>query len=78
MIADHHLPVDVVNATLTDPARIAHLPDGSTIYMRRYFDNALQQDMLIRAFVEGVDGEKAVVSIERTSEIEKYFPWVGE
>jgi len=77
-IAEHGLPGDIVRATLADPARIARLPGGAMIYMRRYFDPALQQDMLMRAFVEDVDGEKSVVSIERTAEIEKYFPWVGE
>ena len=78
MIADSGLPEDIVRATLADPARIARLPGGKMIYMRRYFDQSLQCDMLMRAFVEHVEGHKSVASIERTSEIEKYFPWVSE
>lgn len=46
--------------------------------MRRYFDAALQRDMLLRAVVENIDGEKAVITAYRTSEIEKFFPWVSE
>jgi hypothetical protein len=34
--------------------------------------------MLMRAFVEEVEGKKSVVSVQRTAEIEKYFPWVSE
>ena len=78
MIVERDLPVDVVEATLKDPARIARLPGGRAIYMRRYFDAALQRDMLLRAVVENIDGEKAVITAYRTSEIEKFFPWVSE
>jgi hypothetical protein len=77
-IAVNDLPEDIVRATLADPARIARLPGGAMIYMRRYFDQALQRDMLMRAFVEEVEGKKSVVSVQRTAEIEKYFPWVSE
>ncbi|MDP8205735.1 MAG: DUF4258 domain-containing protein [Candidatus Electryonea clarkiae] len=42
------------------------------ILMRTYFDNILQQTMLIRAIIEEIDVELFVVTVYKTSRIDRY------
>jgi hypothetical protein len=42
------------------------------IFMRRYFDDVLQSEMLLRVVVEETDAEMAVVTLYRTSKFKKY------
>ncbi len=46
------------------------------IYQRRYWDRILKQEMLMRAVVEESPHERWVVTIYKTSKVEKYtrFP----
>src|SRR5262249_61705740 len=43
------------------------------IYMRRYFDSILQQEMLLRVIIEETIGELVVVSVYKTSQINRYL-----
>ena len=40
--------------------------------MRRYFDMVLQREMLLRIIVEETEDEIVVVTIYKTSQIDKY------
>ncbi len=41
--------------------------------MRRYFDQQLQQQMLLRALVEETPSEDIVITVYITSKIDKYM-----
>jgi hypothetical protein len=41
--------------------------------MRRYFDRSLHQEMLMRMIVEETTDEIVVVTLYKTSQIEKYL-----
>ncbi len=43
------------------------------MYMRRYFDALLQQEILLRVIVEETMTEIVVVSVYKTSQIERYL-----
>ena len=42
------------------------------IFMRRYFDDVLQSEMLLRVVVEETDTDMAVVTLYKTSKFKKY------
>jgi len=44
------------------------------IFMRRYLDEVLQTEMLLRVIVEETDAEMAVVTLYKTSKFRKYEP----
>jgi len=43
------------------------------VYMRRYFDSLLQQEMLLRVVIEETIGEIVVISVYKTSQIDRYL-----
>ena len=43
------------------------------VLMRRYFDHLLQQEMLLRIVVEDTINERVVVTVYKTSHINKYI-----
>ncbi|MSP63848.1 MAG: DUF4258 domain-containing protein [Myxococcales bacterium] len=48
-------------------------PPPRQIYMRRYFDLGLQQEMLLRIIVEETASEVVVVTRYKTSRMDKYL-----
>lgn len=61
-----------VEQTLEEPDHI--LPDEPprSIYQRRYYDRIVQQEMLLRVVVEETASELVIVTLYKTSKIEKY------
>ena len=47
------------------------------VFMRRYYDQTLKQEMLIRLVVEETATEKVVITVYKTSQIEKYLKGIG-
>jgi hypothetical protein len=45
---------------------------GRMVLMRRYFDEVLRQEMLLRIVVEDAGEETTMVTVYKTSQIEKY------
>lgn len=45
---------------------------GRAIYQRRYFDRVLAQEMLLRVIIEETELERVVVTLYKTSKLEKY------
>lgn len=72
-LTDREIDQEEVNQTLDQPTAIAPGQVPRSIYMRRYFDKVLQQDMLLRVVVEETIGEKVVVSVYKTSQITRYL-----
>ncbi len=72
-LADREIERSVAEATLDDPEFSVPDPPARQILMRRYFDRVLQQEMLLRMIVEEAASETVVVTIYRTSQIERYM-----
>jgi hypothetical protein len=54
------------------PDSVAPATPPRRIYMRRYFDAVLQAEMLLRVVVEESEAELAVVTLYKTSKLNKY------
>ena len=72
-LTDREIDQEEVNQALDQPTAIAPGQIPRSIYMRRYFDKVLQQDMLLRVVVEETIGEKVVVSVYEMSQITRYL-----
>ena len=62
--------------TLAQPEFIVPGQPPRLVYMRRYFDSLLQQEMLLRVIIEETIGEIVVVSVYKTSQITRYLKGV--
>jgi hypothetical protein len=67
--------IDRVEAERTVAAPEHVVPAGASrhVYMRRYFDGLLGQEMLLRVVVEETTAERSVVTIYKTSKLRKYL-----
>lgn len=79
-IVDREVERGEVDRTLATPDRIrsgqSDRKSGQSdrkIYMRRYFDAVLQQPMLLRVVVDENLDEIVVVTVYKTSQIDKYM-----
>lgn len=72
-LADREIERAEVDLTLKKPELV--LPDapGRRILMRRYFDQLLQQQMLLRVVVEDTVHETVIVTVYKTSQINRYL-----
>ncbi len=58
--------------TLTNPDKIVPGEPPRMIYQRIYLDKMLGQEMLMRLVVEEREKERVIVTIYKTSRLEKY------
>ena len=67
--------IDRLEAELTieKPELIAPDPPGREIYMRRYFDNELGQEMLLRIVIESTEIELVIITLYKTLQIDRYL-----
>lgn len=72
-LLDREIPREEADKALTAPERIGEGHRGRKVFMRRYFDERLKQEMLIRMVVEETGGELVVTTIYITSKIGKYM-----
>ena len=63
--------------TLADPEVMAPNQPERSLFMRRYFDNVLEQEMLLIIVVEDTEVERLVVTVLKTSQINKYLKETG-
>ena len=61
-----------VEQTISRPDSIVPGQCPRRIFMRRYFDQILRAEMLLRVVVEGTDVELTVVTLYKTSKFAKY------
>lgn len=72
-LLDREIPRAVVEMALTTPELTEAARGARTVFMRRYFDERLQQEMLLRAVVEETTEEWVVTTVYITSKIGKYM-----
>jgi len=72
-LASREIDRQEADGTLAHPESVVPGQPPRQVFMRRYFDKALQQEMLLRIVVEETMSEKVVVTAYKTSRIEKYL-----
>ncbi len=72
-LTDHDIDRGEVEKTLAEPEAIEPGHEGEQVYMRRYHDTVLDQQMLLRVIIEESDSEIVVVTVYKTSQIGRYL-----
>ncbi len=72
-LVDREIERAEADKTLAAPEFVVPGQFPRLAYMRRYFDALLQQEMLLRVIVEETMTEIVVVSVYKTSQIERYL-----
>jgi hypothetical protein len=73
-VARREINAAEVEKTVTRPDSIAPgNPPPRRIFMRRYFDEMVQTEMLLRVVVEETDDETVIVTLYKTSKLKKYL-----
>ena len=76
-LAEREIDRAEAEMTLAEPELIMPGQPRRRIFMRRYFDAILQQEMLLRLVVEDTATELLVITIYKTSQMEKYLKRPG-
>ncbi|MCX5759126.1 MAG: DUF4258 domain-containing protein [Candidatus Hydrogenedentes bacterium] len=71
-VAARELSMAEVEQAIAQPDSVVSGRPPRRIFMRRYFDDVLQSEMLLRVVVEETDTDMAVVTLYKTSKFEKY------
>ncbi len=72
-LADREIDRAEADKTLNDPEfEVPTLPPRRVL-LRRYFDQILQQEMLLRIVVEETATESVIITLYKTSQINKYL-----
>jgi len=72
-LTDREIPREQAERALAEPERIGEGHGGRKVFMRRYFDERLRQEMLVRVIVQETDVERVVTTVYITSKIGKYM-----
>ena len=72
-LADREIDRPEAETTLAAPETVVPGQPGRRAFMRRYFDMLLGQEMLLRIVVEETAQAMVVVTLYKTSQIEKYL-----
>ncbi len=72
-LVDREIERVEADRTIAQPEFIVPGQPPRLVYMRRYFDSLLQQEMLLRVVIEETIGEIVVVSVYKTSQIDRYL-----
>lgn len=72
-LEDREIDRDEADKTLAEPEVVAPSQPPRLVFMRRYFDQALQQEMLLRVVVEEMATETVVITVYKTSQFHKYL-----
>ena len=70
---DRHIEISDVENTLNAPDMVAIDPPLRAVFMRRYFASDLGREMLLRVVVEETSTERVIITVYRTSQIERYL-----
>ena len=71
-VAAREVSMAEIEQTIARPDSIVSGHPPRRIFMRRYFDDVLQSEMLLRVVVEETDAEMAVITLYKTSKFKKY------
>ena len=72
-LVDRETEREHADRTLADPELIVPGQTGRKVFMRRYFDTNLQHEMLLRIILEETTEEVVVVTVYKTSQIDRYL-----
>lgn len=72
MLLEREVEQGEAEQTLTNPDIILPCEPHRKIYQRVYFDKVLCQDMLLRLVVEETEAERVIVTVYKTSRLDKY------
>jgi hypothetical protein len=72
-LADREIPRTEAEKALAEPELVVPAGPARQFFTRRYFDQRLQQDMLVRALLEETADERIVITVYSTSKIGKYM-----
>ncbi len=72
-LTDREIDRAVVESVLAEPEQELLDPPGRRVLMRRYHDAVLDQEMLLRVVVEDMPQEMVVVTVYKTSQIQRYL-----
>jgi hypothetical protein len=72
-LADREIDRAEADKTLNDPEFEVPTQPPRRVLMRRYFDQILQQEMLLRIVVEETATESVIITLYKTSQINKYL-----
>ena len=70
---DRQIEISDVEKTLNAPELVAIDPPRRSIFMRRYLASDLGQVMLLRVVVEETSTERVIITVYRTSQIDRYL-----
>ncbi len=70
---DREIAPEQVRLTLAEPESVTGGRGDRKIYAKRYFDESLKQEMLLRVVVEESVTEQVVVTVYKTSQIRRYL-----
>jgi len=76
-LADREIDREAAEKTLANPEFVVPGQLPRLVLMRRYFDQVLQQEMLLRMIVEDTSTERIVITVYKTSQIAKYLKGLG-
>ena len=72
-LADREIPRAEAEQTLSSPEAVVLARSPRRFFMRRYFDERFQQEMLVRALVEENAEAQVVITVYITSKVDKYM-----
>ena len=70
--ASREVSMAETEGTIAGPDAIVSGRPPRRIHMRRYFDEVLQAEMLLRVVVEETEAETVVITLYKTSNFNKY------
>jgi hypothetical protein len=76
-LADREIDREAAEKTLANPEFVVPAQFPRLVLMRRYLDQVLQQEMLLRMVVEDTSTERIVITVYKTSQIAKYLKGLG-
>jgi len=76
-LTDREIDRAEAERTVASPDHIQRSRPPRSVYMRRYVDRTLSQEMLLRVVVEDGPDELVVVTVYKTSRIERYLRGVA-
>lgn len=72
-LAEREIDRSEVELTMRNPEFTVSDPPAREVYMRRYVDRVLQQEMLLRVIAEQTETESVVVTVYKTSQLSRYL-----
>jgi hypothetical protein len=72
-LIDREIDRSIAETAVREPEFIVPDPPGRQIYMRRYDDAILNQQMLLRVVVEEENNCLVIVTLYKTSQVERYL-----